>query len=221
MKYPRTLITVTQFCAVMVLSLCGTLSLLNSGLYASLEKGLHNWLGSYLAWLILGLMLALGGFLVLFKNKGGGILAVIAAVLSLPSILSFNSLDLLKIVNGTSHITTHLTFTQVMATGCLIISSYFLLDLTRQVKANESRFKARGASAPDLAAVSLHQLLISIILAGSALLASLIMLAISRGFEALFSKTVLPVSWWIVPAALFCIFVLGIYLFWIATRKNA
>jgi hypothetical protein len=221
MNYSRIFIIIVEFLCVAILSLSGVVSFSNSGIYGGFENALARFIPStYLSLLILLVLFALGVFFIIVKNKGGGGLAVAVIILCLPSIVSFNNIDLLKIFGGSAQFTTKMTFLQTISIGSLIITAYFLLDLINQLKLNLARLSEQQAPPSDLRQVIQHQHLVSIILAGAALLISLLVTAVARGFEYFISRNAFILSWWIVPVALFCIFVLGIYLYWVTTRKS-
>jgi hypothetical protein len=46
-----------------------------------------------------------------------------------------------------------------------------------------------------------------------------VIFGIARGFEYFISRGSFDLVWWIVPVAISCIVVLGVYLYWFATRK--
>jgi hypothetical protein len=222
MKYNRFFILLTELFCLVILDLCGVVAFSNSGIYGSLAKELSKIIPSiYLSSFIFLVLLALGVFFVIFRNKGSAGLVVIVGLLCLPSIFSYNNLDLFKIFGASTHITTRLTLLQMISIGSLVVCAYFLLDLLQQLKLTVLRFKDNQAPPADIQDVLSHQHLLAIILTGAALLFSLIITAVARGFEYLLSLTTWPLSWWIVPVALFCITVLGIYLYWVTTRQNS
>ena len=221
MKYNWVFIIAVQFLCVVILSMCGIVAFSNSGMYAGFEETISKILPSaYLSLLVFLVLLVPGVFFIIVRNKGGGILTVVVMLLSLPSILAYDNIDLLKIFGGASHVTTRMTLFQMLSIGSLIITAYFLLDLINQLKLNYFRLKTQGAPPSDIKIVLQNQHLISIILAGAALLVSLVITAVARGFEYFISKQVFSLSWWIVPVALFFILILGIYLYWATTRKS-
>jgi hypothetical protein len=221
MRYSRVFIIIVEFFCVAIMSLCGIVSFSNSGIYAGFEKGVAGIMPShYLSLVIFVVVFALGIFFILVRNKGAGILTIAVVILSLPSIFSYNNIDLLKIFGASAHFTTTTTYLQTLSIGSLIITSYFLLDLINHLKLHNVQLEARQASASDLKSVLLHQHLAAIILTGGALLVSLVITAVARGFQYLISKNSFTLSWWIVPVTLVCILVLGVYLHWVTTRKN-
>jgi len=221
MSYSRVFIIIVEFFCVAILSLCGIVSFSNSGIYAGFEKAVAGIMPSaYLSLVIFLVVFALGIFFIIVRNKGGGALTIAVVILSLPSIFSYNNIDLLKIFGASAHITTTITFFQILSIGSLIITAYFLLDLINHLKLNILQLEAQQASASDLKSVLLHQHLTAIILTGGALLVSLIITAVARGFEYFISKNSFILAWWIVPVTLVCILALGIYLYWVTTRKN-
>jgi hypothetical protein len=222
MNYSRILIAVVEFFCVAILSLCGIVAFSNSGLYTGFAKSMARFVPSaYLSFVLFLILLAFGLFYILIRNRGAGILTVAVIILSLPSIFSYNNIDLLRIFGGSGHITTRISLFQMMSIGFLIIAIYFLLDLINKLKTNSRRSRAQQTPSADFQSVSQHQFLISAIFTGGALLFCLVITAAARGFEYFISKNTLALSWWIVPVALFCILVLGIYLRWVTTRKNS
>jgi hypothetical protein len=224
MIYRKIFIFLVELFCVAILSLCGVVAFSNAGLYTEFELLVSRLLpsvSSYLLLLLFLLLFAPGFFFIAIRNKGGGILTIAVMLLCLPSFLSFNTVDLLKIFGGSTHIATRITLIQMLSIGSLVITIYFLLDLINQLKYNIRHLETLQAPDSDLKVVLQPQIIMSIILAGGALLISLIITALARGFEYLFSRNTFILSWWIVPVALFCIMILGIYLYWITTRKNS
>jgi hypothetical protein len=221
MNTSRLIIAIMEFFCILIITLCGIVAFSNSSVYSSITNITAKVVPSALLPAILFVILMVFGILfVMLKNKGVGILAIAALVLALPSILSYNNIDLLKLFNSSARITTQISFFQMLSIGSLVITVYFLLDLIVQLKINLSRFMTREASPADVQNILHYQYLVLLIFTAGALLISLLITAVARGFEALISKEPFILSWWIIPVALFCIFVLAIYLYWITTRKN-
>jgi hypothetical protein len=221
MKYHRIFIYATEVVCVVILALCAVTAFSNSALYAGFVKLFSKSVPAvYLSLLIFLVIMACGVFFIVLRSKGSGILTTIVTILCLPSIFSFNNIDLFKIFGSAASVTTKLTLVQMISIGSLIISVYFLLDLMHQLKLNTQRFKESEAQASDIQDVLKHQHLLAIILVGAALLFSLIITLAARGFEYLLTRNAWSWSWWIIPMALFCIAVLAVYLYWITTRKN-
>jgi hypothetical protein len=222
MKNGRIFFITIEFIAIALLAFCAAVSLSDSGLYSGLSGWIAKpWITNYLTWVIGLVLLAFGIFWISVRNHGAGVLTVIVIVLASPSLLSFNNIDLLKIFGGVSHITTQVTFIQMISIGSLIITLYLLLDLTHQIKLGFNLLESRQAGIVDLQNLVRYQGLICIILAGSALLISILVTLVARGVEFLVYRHVFVLAWWIVPVSLACISGLSAYLYWITTHKTS
>jgi hypothetical protein len=224
MRYIRTVIIAIEILALALLSLCGVVAFSNSGIYSGVISLGNRYLPAittYHSLIIFLLLFCPGLFFVVLKNKEAGVLASVVFVINLPVFFSFNNIDLLKIFGSTTQITTQIPFFQMLSIGALIISLYLLLNLINEMKLVIQKIKFQQTTLSDINIVFQHQLLLAIILTGGALLISLIITGVARGFEYLFSKYSWVLSWWIVPVTILFVLVLGIYLYWITTRKNA
>ncbi len=223
MNYSRIFIAITELVCLTITSLCGMAAFTNSNLYSGINNYLIRMIPSICDHfhLIIFLSLLLPGIvLIIWKNKSPGPLTIAALVLSLPSLLSFNQIDLFKIFRSGALIASEFSLFQMLSSGLLIITAYFLLDLLNQLKLGKLQNKIHQPPSSDIQFVLNHQHIMIIIFTGSALLIGLIISGVARSLEYLISKGTPVFEWWIMPAVLAVIFLLGIYLYWITTRKN-
>jgi len=97
--------------------------------------------------------LSLGSVFIILRRDSAGWFVTIITILCLPSIFSFNNIDLLHIFGGQSHVTTQLSLTQMISIGLLIMAAYFILDLINQLKINWLKLQTRQATETDLRSV--------------------------------------------------------------------
>jgi len=153
MKIEGLVITAAEIAVIAVMGLCGWLALSQSGAYGWIKE----WISSrstaaehFLPVIIWGAIFVFGLVTVTLGKKGCGALTWVVVVISLPSFLAFNSLDLLKIFDTRLTITTELSFLQAMSLGTVIMTCYCLMSSMNVLKQSRSGLLRRQASIGEI-----------------------------------------------------------------------
>jgi hypothetical protein len=221
MNVSRLLIFLTDIFCIAALALGGTTALRSSGVYTGLQsllEKINQPASANLHLIILGLLLLLGLLTVIWKNSSGQTLAVVALLLSLPAIFSFNEMPIFSIVGADVNIPDTLTFPSALAIGLLILTAWWILDMTSMLKKEGLTLTRSRASEPDINSIRYKNHLWVYLIAAGVLLFALAVAALAAGLQQTVSRGLNVLSWWIIPLALAAVFILGVYLYWIATR---
>ena len=223
MKVYATLIRLSEWVLIAVMAFCGTFALTKAGAYVWLEKEILAHIpaiGYFLPVVIWALVFTFGVQSVILRKKGGETLTELVVIISLPSLLSFNAIDLLKIFGTEMKISTGLSFSNALCLGLVIMICYVLLSSVGILKRSRAGFIQRKVIAEDIETVDAKSHIFLLAAAGAALLATIIIALFSRGVEVLFSDKISQVPWYAVFVGLGCILILAVYLYWLGTKKN-
>jgi hypothetical protein len=223
MRYMRFLIMLAGLVLIVIMSLCGTLALTNSNLYPLLNSFVNNhWpsIISKLPLVIWGVMFVFGFQSITLRNTTGEGFTWLIIILSLPSILSFNSLDIPKILGLNMAAKTQMTFYGTLGLGALIMASYVLLaQMSMFNKAHRSQIR-RNVDTKDIDYCNLKSHLTLLLATGGTLLVVAIIAVIAYGVEALTSTYLADVPWSIILVSLGCIMILAVYIYWLGSQHN-
>jgi hypothetical protein len=207
-----------------MMGLCGMLAFTHAGAYSWLHEQIgkhYPAIVSCLPGLIWGILFAFGFVTVILVRRGGGALTWLVVICSLPSILSFNSLDLLKIFSAESRITSDLTFWQAMSLGIAIITCYVLLSSMSVLKQSRLGLLRRQAPDDDIERINTRSHLFMLLICGISLTAALIIYFLADGIERLISGYLPHVPWYIVLISLSGILFLAVYLYWVGAHRRS
>jgi hypothetical protein len=211
------------YCCMIAIITCGLLALTQSSLYVWLQNHLitlNPFIGNNIVWIFAFLLLSFGIIQVGLRRKGAGALFVVSLVISLPSLLAFDSIDLLKLFGGKLTITTHLSFTVIVILELILFLGYLLLDALTTIKESKHNLEKRGALKEEL--IQVHKLSHNylFLIAGITLSLAVILVAISAAIEDVIAANVFSFNWYLVIIGMICILALSAYLYWLGTGKS-
>jgi hypothetical protein len=223
MKISSKITTGVEILLCGIMSLCGLLAFTSSNAYSSILKLLtsHPTLSSWLPLIVFGIIFIFGFLSVTLRSKGGGRLTWIVILFSLPSILSFNSIDILKVIGLNLTIASKLTFFQLLGLCVLIITCYLLISFMSVLKHSRRSLEKRGSSFADINHVNSQSHPVLMLAVASALVAAAIIALIAWGLESLTFDYLSYVPWTVISIGLGCILILAIYLYWLGSRRNS
>jgi hypothetical protein len=223
MKNISLFITVAEWILIGIMGLCGTLAFDHSNTYSWIQEQIAARYPSiilYLPVIIWGLTFVLGACLVILAGSSGKF-AWIVVLFALPSLLSFDSINILKIVGSNLPAATSLTFQQTLAIGIAILICYILLNNLGIFKKARQNLRKRGAAEEDIALISSGNHLWLLVLVAGAILVVMVIAFLAEGLNRLILPHLADMPWNIILAGLFCIILLAVYLYWLGLRRNS
>ncbi len=206
-----------------VMAFCGMLAFINSNAYTNLHDLIsshYSQISSYLPGIIWGFIFIFGVVSVTLLSRGGGSLTWLVALFSLTSFLSYDSINIFKVISWTPHITTKLPLWVCLWLGVLIMVSYLLLSHMNLLKRARRSLINRGASPQDMENINAKNHIIVLIAIGATLLAVALIGLISSGIEYLIEPYLDRVPWYEILIGLGCLLILAIYLYWLGARRS-
>jgi hypothetical protein len=206
-----------------VMSLCGTLSFSHSNTCTWIQEHAIAHYPAISYWLpaiIWGVMFLLGICLVTLAN-GSGKYTWLVVLFALPSLLSFNSIDILNIIHLSLPATTTLTFIQTLVLSFTIIACYLLLNCMCIFKKERNNLKKRGAESVDIENTQYGSYIWLLALIGSTIISVTAIALLAEEFSSILSSRLAEMPWSIILAGFFCIIILAVYLYWLGLRRNS
>ena len=218
------LINITEWFLISIIGLCGTVAFVSSGTYASISNYFvshYPEIGRYLMALIWIFIAAVGVFSVSFRRKGGGRFTWLALIFALPSILSFNKLNVPALLGFDNVLTTKLEFWQTLVLAAGILTAYLSLNFMRELKITRLSLNKKRADKPDID----NWLINSHIILLLALLCTLVLSAVIALFAIRMEAWLLPyfhrLPWNIIMIGVGCLLVLAFYVYWLGTHHKS
>jgi hypothetical protein len=216
-------IRLAEWLIIALMALAGVLALANSSAYSWIyDPVAGRWpaFAPFLPGLIWALVFIFGVQSVILRSKGGGALAILVGLISLPALMSFNSVDWLEFIAIQSHNTFEPGFFPGLVLGLLIMTGYLLLNLMSTLKQSRLSFKRCGANPADIQGFDISGHSVAFLGIGVSLAAAIAIYSLSRGTEALSAGFISAVPWYILLIGFGCIFILAVYLYWLGMRKT-
>ncbi len=206
-----------------IMALCGALAFCSSSAYSWIYgviaghwPGLSLWIPE-LIWFflfLLGIFLVIGG-------KSANSFTWTTAILSLPSILSFSSVSILRIVNLNVSISTRLNDIQAFILGIAILTCYLTIRCLLMFKQTRDSLKKRGASAEDIKTTSEQSHLWMLAMVGSTVVAVILVFMIAQGLSILILHTAARTNWNYILAGIVSVLLLAGFLYWLGLRRSS
>jgi hypothetical protein len=216
-------LNLVELALIGIASLCGGLAFVSSSTYAGFHGLINSHfpsVSSYLPLFFWVFLFIIGFLFILVGNKGSGGFTWLVVVFSLPTLLSFNSLDLLKIIGSETKLTSTLPFYGSLCLGVMIAICYILLNYMTLMKRSRRSLAKRGANEEDVENINTrtHQWLFYITLATVAAIAIIVLSgnvieqAILPSFENSGGIVIL--------IGLGCTLILAVYVYWMGSRRT-
>jgi hypothetical protein len=216
--------TISEILLLGILSLCGTLALVNSNAYPLLQKlvsGQAPEILTYLPWMSWGLLFIFGFEAVILRKTGGGSFVWLVVAFSLPALLSFNGLDFPKMLGLNLAIKSQLSFYETLGLAALIMTGYILLGQMSVLKQARLNLIRRSAEMRDIGDVNLKGHLL-LLMATCAALTMVIAVALLAHLIETFTVDYLSgIPWRVVSVGLGCILILAVYLYWLGSQRRS
>lgn len=223
MKTHKILWDILAYGCLAVMITCALIALTQSNYYVWLQThliSLNPFMGHYMVGILALLLLTFGIIQVGLRHKGAGSLFVVLLIITLPSLLAFDSIDLFKIFGGKLTITTHLSFVVVVILELLLFLGYLLLDALTTFQESRRNMEKRGVLPGELHEVQKLSHSYLFLIGGIALSLAVILVAISAAIKDVIVTNVLSFNWYLVIIGMICILALSAYLYWLGTGKS-
>jgi hypothetical protein len=210
-----------QIIVITLMSLGASMAFAESGFGESLQKWakmVSTPVGASFTLIIWGFLFVIGLYTIVIRAKNAGFFAVLAILFSLPTLLTYNQINLLSFVSSDFSFDTFITFNMALVLGMVLIIGYIVLNLTQLVWHDQMNLKKRGTSQQDILFVSTRIHLFLTISIASTILIVTLLVTLSKVGSTLISDTIKP--WIIAVISLVPTLGLTIYLFWVGLGDN-
>ncbi len=216
-------LNLVELALIGIASLCGGLAFVSSNTFAWLHGLINSHfpsVSSYIPIIFWAFLFLIGVLFILIGNKGSGGFTWLVVIFSLPSLLSFNSLDLLKITGSKTNLASTLPFYGMLCLGVMIIICYILLNSMTLMKQSRRNLAKRGASPEDVENINTqtHHWLFLIALAIVAAIAMIVLLG--QVIESAILPSLENSGWIVVLIGLICTLILAVYIYWLGSRRT-
>jgi hypothetical protein len=212
-----------EWALIGLMGLCAVLAFSHSNAGVWLQEriaGKYPEIGLMLPW-ILWLLLFIAGVLLVYLAGSSGKYTWLVVVFTLPSLLGFDSINILKIIRLDLPVTTTLTFIQALIMGIAIMTCYILLNRFCFFRKERNSFKKRGAGREDIETAYTGNYFWLWALIGVSVLIVALVAFLSVGLSSLLLVPLSQIPWNVILAGIICILVLAFYLYWLGLRRNS
>jgi hypothetical protein len=174
--------------------------------------------------LIIGAVLFITGvFLIMVKNRGRGFFAALVVLATLPSILSFDSLDLfrlLKLDSVRAQFTTRFNTAEMTALGAAIIICYLLINFMSLLRKSRNDLAAQGADLSGTDSVYFKSHLGLLAITAIALTIAILIMGLAWGIELVARTAMAHWSGGLFVVGLGSVLLLVAYVYWVVSRRK-
>jgi len=222
MRSRITVFGITELVLITALSGIGTYAFMNSSVYSWVRNfgEVLNLPLSYVPIVIWGLLSLYGVFNITLRRQGSGGFVFFVTLLSLPSILSHNTLNWLGMSGSEFTLSTSLSFYEMLALGVLIITGYVVLNCMHLFRQARRNLTGRGANPADIESVTLSSYLVLFLAIAAALVVTIAIAFLSRNLELLVLDRIRAMPWNVVFIGIGCVLLLAVYLYWLGARRR-
>jgi len=224
MKITKFMINIGEWILISLLAFCGSLAFINSSLYVLLQSPLTSRLpgiNPYLPEIIWGILFLFGLQSIILRNKGGGSFTWLVVLVSLPSILSCDTVNIFNIFGFDPKALSKINFYGLLCLGVSIMIGYILLNNLCILKRTRLNLIKRGAESKDIDEVSTQGYVLLILGMGATIAIVAVLVLISRGLEVWFLSILNSFSWNLALTGLGCIIMLALLVYWVGSQKQS
>jgi hypothetical protein len=215
-------VVLSEWALTAAIALCAAVAFMHSNAYTGIEDRLtarYPAIESWLSLILWGLIFVCGiGLVVLARSSGRFV--IVALIFFAPSMLSYDSINILKIVGADFPVETTLTFLQTLVLGVSIITGYMLLNSLQLLTLTRNDLLKRRADAADIEKADSRSQAWLAAMVFSSLVTAVIIVLLAESIEKLLLPRLAEAPWNILLAGLVCIIVLAFYLYWLGLRKK-
>jgi len=217
------MVSIAEIVLIAVLSGSGTYAFINSSIYSWVKNfgEASNLPLSYIPIVLWGLLSLYGMFNITLRRQGSGGFIFFVTLLSLPSILSHNTLNWLGMSGSEFTLSTSLGFYEMLVLGVLIITGYAVLNRMHLFKQTRRNLTKKGANPVDIESVTFNSCLVLILAIVAALVVTIAIAFLSRNLELLVLDYIRDMPWNVVFIGIGCVLLLAVYLYWLGTRRRS
>ena len=224
MKITSITINISEWILIGLMGVCGSYAFINSNAYTLLQSPIashYPGINPYLPDIIWSVIFLFGVQSIILRSKGGGTFTWLVVIFSLPSLLSYNSINIFNIFGLTFKAITRINFYQLLGLGILIMLGYVLLSHMSVLKQSRRSLIKRHANLVDIEEVNSQGYLFILLATAAALITVALLALIARGIEVLIFPLLSRLSWNLVLLGLGCILVLAVYLYWLGSQRHS
>jgi hypothetical protein len=197
-----------------IMSLCAALAFVSSRISPEVP---------YILLIVWGALFVTGSLTISVFGKGGGVFTWLVVVSSLPSLLSFDSLDwpgLIRLDLINRLFQTDLSYYQALGLGVTGITCYLLINFMGVLKQSRRNLVRQGADPPAANSIYTRSHGVLLIFMGISLAATALILALVRGVESFSLFRLKDWSSSLFLVGLGCTLVMAVYLYWLVSRRK-
>jgi len=224
MRITNITINIIEWMLIGLMGFCGTFSFINSNAYTLLQSPVashYPGISPYLPDIIWSVIFLFGVQSIILRSKAGGTFTWLVVIFFLPSLLSYDSINIFNIFGITFNAITRINFYQLLGLGILIMIGYILLSHLSVLKQSRRALTKRQANPRDIEEVISRGYLFLLLAIVAALITVALLALIARGIEVLIFPLLSRLSWNLVLLGLGCVLVLAIYLYWLGSRRHS
>jgi len=213
-----------EWILISLLSLCGSFSFTNSNLYVWIQSSISSHIPEiipYLPEIIWGILFLFGLQSIILRNKGGGSFTWLVIVVSLPSILSFDTINIFKVFGLDLKAMSKINFYGLLGIGVSIVIGYVLLNHLCLFKQNRLSLIKRRADPGDIDKVNTHSYLLLLISIAVTLFLGILVALVSHSLELLILPLLNRLSWNAALIGLGCILILAVFIYWLGSQRQS
>lgn len=253
MRIPLTVTSITELTLITVLSGSAIYAFISSSIYdhfydlvRALTAAINLPIMYYLPLplILWGLVFAFGVLSITFSGGSSGEFVWLVTLLSLPSLLSYNTVNyvgftyplmshftpligynavrwLAATLGLAFNLTTTLSFAAMLGLGVLTITGYVVLNHLHIIKQARHNLTNRGADPVDIARVTSYSYLVLILAIAGALITAAAIVFLSGNLELFILDHIRDMPWNVVFIGLLCILLLAGYLYWLGAKRRS
>jgi uncharacterized membrane protein YiaA len=177
----------------------------------------------YTALIIGAVLFTTGVFLIMVKNRGRGFFAALVVLVALPSIISFDSLDLfrlLKLDSVRAQFTTKFNSAEMTALGAVIITCYLLINFMSLLRKSRNDLVVQGADLTGTDGVYFKSHLGLLAITSIALTIAVLIGGLAWGIELVAHPTLTHLHWGLFVVGLVCVLLIATCIYWLVSRRK-
>jgi hypothetical protein len=213
-----------EWVLISLMAYCGSYCFTSSNLYVLMQSPIashYPGLNPYLPEIIWGILFIFGFQSVILRKKGGGVFTWLVVIVSLPSILSSDSINIFNIFGLNIKAVSKINYYGLLGLGASIMVGYVLLNHMSIYKQTRLSLSRRKADIGDIEEVNTRSHFFLLIAIAATILAVTLLALLTRGLETLFLPLLNRLSWNAALIGLGCVFILAILIYWMGSQRKS
>jgi hypothetical protein len=224
MRITNLTIHIIEWLVISLMAFCGSFSFTSSNLYVLVQSPVASNLpgiNPYLPEFVWGILFLFGLQSIILRNKGGGGFTWLVVIVSLPSILSCDTLNMFNTLGIDLKAMSKINFYGLLVLGVSIVIGYLLLNNMSIFKQTRLNLIKRRADSKDIDEVNDRGHLVLFLAVGATLTVATLLILISRLLEYLLISLWDRLSLNAALVGLGCILILAGFVYWLGSQRQS